>query len=88
MGNTKAFALGKELAFAIDSSSIQHAIGTFTSSITLQFVPDAVWVSSSDDLGESYTMSAFLYPGVTLYFRIDSRTSDRIKKFIWSYSIH
>lgn len=60
------------------SSSISHAIGDFTSSVTLPFTPDSVWVSSKNNVNGSYVNSAMLYPNVPSYFRVSSSATDRV----------
>lgn len=52
------------------------AIGTFTSSVTLPFTPDAVWVVCGSDSGSTVVKSSMLYPNIGVYIQVDFGTSN------------
>jgi len=52
------------------------AIGTFTSSVTLPFTPDAVWVVCGSDSGSTAVKSSMLYPNIGVYIQVDFGTSN------------
>ena len=57
------------------------AIGTFTSSVTLPFTPDAVWVVCGYSATNVAAKSSMLYPDIDVYIQVDfgSSNTDVIK---------
>lgn len=72
---------GKSVADKLGVALEGAAIGTFTSSVTLPFTPDAVWVVCGYSATNVAAKSSMLYPDIDVYIQVDfgSSNTDVIK---------
>lgn len=73
---------GSSVADKLGGATLEGAaIGTFTSSVTLPFTPDAVWVVCGYSATNVAAKSSMLYPDIDVYIQVDfgSSNTDVIK---------
>lgn len=77
------FAKISEHISALESAQIESALGDFTSSVTLPFTPDVVFIVCASTATNTTSKSAMLYPNVAIYIQVDTGGANYVDAVKW-----